>query len=171
MTVALDRCSTPIGPCVCHLTHEHGVLRNKGRRALSVAHTCTVPRETRAGFFRVTACTRAFLEKYQRPVRTATERAHPALPRQSFHLCTCLAAPPCVTHGSAQQTQAAHDADVQSTVLRAKQSKAFYPVIVCTVLWRRMLKSDTDFPSRSHRVIIVNCYTKTTTHHSNVSQN
>ncbi len=86
---------------------------------LPVTNTCTIPREMWAGFCDSHTCSCALLEKYQRPVRTAMEQAHPTSPRQSFHLCTCLAAPPYMTHSSALQIQTTHDVDVH----------------YCTALW------------------------------------
>lgn len=69
-------------------------------------------------------------------------------PCQSFHLCTCLTAPPYVTHSSAQQTQTVRDADValHCTATEAKQNMSlvvFHLVTVLTVFWKKMLQPDT----------------------------
>lgn len=171
MTVALVSCSTPIGPHVYHLTHERSLLWHTTEYC-GIKAGAHFQSDTPAGsqekwelVFPSHSKHSHFLEKYQRPVRTHSKETHPTLPCQSFHLCTCLTAPPYVTHSSAQQTQTVRDADVvlHCTANEAKQNMSlvvFHLVTVLTVFWKRMLQPDTEFCESLSSLL------KTTTHHN-----
>lgn len=100
VTVALVSCSTPIGPHVYHLTHERSLLWHTAEYC-GIKAGAHFQSDTPAGsqekwelVFPSHSMHSHFLEKYQRPVRTHSKETHPTLPCQSFHLCTCLTAPP-----------------------------------------------------------------------------
>lgn len=139
-----------------------GVLWNKGRRTLSVRHTCRIPREMRAGFSE----SQHALTLFGKIPKACQNTLKGDTPCQSFHLCTCLTAPPYVTHSSAQQTQTVRDADValHCTATEAKQNMSlvvFHLVTVLTVSGKRCCnQTHWIFTSESLSSLL-----KTTTHH------
>lgn len=154
VTVALVSCSTPIGPHVYHLTHERSLLWHTAEYC-GIKAGAHFQSDTPAGsqekwelVFPSHSMHSHFLEKYQRPVRTHSKETHPTLPCQSFHLCTCLTAPPYVTHSSAQQTQTVRDADVALHCMQLKPNKTCHLLsFISSLCWlysgKKMLQPDT----------------------------
>lgn len=172
VTVALISCSTPIGPHVYHLTHERSLLWHTAEYC-GIKAGAHFQSDTPAGsqekwelVFPSHSMHSHFLEKYQRPVRTHSKETHPTLPCQSFHLCTCLTAPPYVTHSSAQQTQTVRDADVALHCMQLKPNKTCHLLsFISSLCW---LYSGKKCCNQTHWIFTsesLSSLLKTTTHH------
>lgn len=124
-----------------------GVLWNKGRRTLSVRHTCRIPREMRAGFSESQHALTLF-GKIPKACQNTLKGDTPYSPLpifSSLHL----------SHSTALRDTQLSSADANcmwcwcSSTLYATEAKqnmslvVFHLVTVLTVFWKKMLQPDT----------------------------
>lgn len=143
------------------MAHD-GVLWNKGRRTLSVRHTCRIPREMRAGFSQSQQALTLF-GKIPKACQNTLKGDTPYSPLpifSSLHL----------SHSTALRDTQLSSADANctrcwcSSTLYCKWSQTKH-VTCCLssrhcVDWKRMLQPDTEFCESLSSLL------KTTTHHN-----